>query len=360
MSLVNNCIIDRNTNSIRTDINLSTFLYIEWNSEYTWGGGGLRHVRTCIRNLLRAYVYNELEVRPIIFSDDFRMEFRIHTDCFSLNKQTFSLADYYDFPYCIGSKNNIDIPLYFDFNGIFRDSFKTSECVGISSLEKGRGITKVRNNNNNILEVDESDIMKVIHLPYNFWIGKHFFHEHEKTYSHYHLLCHSLYFDTSSNIKQTADLIKNQILEQSKSFVRKFYVLHLRRPDKIDTDQPKLIENSGNLEFIAEQFSSQNCPIEEGSNIYIMSNGSENYIKQVKQLLEKRYYAYTKYDFSELMKDKYLIDNYCVFTAEEYLAKTSDGFIDNNVYGNPFTRQTPYYSLALAFDTNSIFQRVIY
>ncbi len=324
------CVIDLETNTVRTDVDLTKFLYIEWNSEQTYNGGGLRHIIWSITNLLAYYIINERQHRTIIFSDQWRPDFRLHSP--KSQKTIVDIREYYELNSLIGTKLGQPIQSYFDHNGIFKNTFSTNEVVGIASRpgKKGFGLTKVRENNKNIIEVEQLNEHQLLKYNYNFWCGS--FHDGRTPFIENHLKEHEIniniwgWFKINMNLQNKARNIVNHIKQYSKNKDALHYVMHLRRGDMLLLDED--IAGSSEIPFVVNQLETN---FAEGSSIYIMTNGTVEYATELKQKLQNKFTVFIKQDFTELdqLGDE---DNFALYLVENEMCRSS-GRITNRDYG---------------------------
>jgi hypothetical protein len=324
-----NCIVDMESNTIRTDIDLTRFLYIEWNSEQKRGGAGLGHILYSISSLLQYYVTNEREHRTIIFSDQWRPDWERHSP--KSQKTLVDIRDYYNIGPIVGTKFGQQIKVYFDHRGIFRDTFSTNDVVGIASLagKKGCGLTKVRENNKNIIEVEQLNEHELLKYNYNFWCGG--WHTGGVPLGEVHLEKHEAKinvwscYKVNSNLQNKAKGIVEYIRQTSNNKNALFYVMHLRRGDRL---QDEGIAGSSDISFVVNQLTTN---VAKESSIYIMTNGTVEYVTDLKTKLQTNFNVFTKQDFPELTKmgDE---DNFALFSLESEMCSLSNGKITNRDY----------------------------
>ena len=329
----NSCIVNVESNAIRTDIDLTRFLYIEWNSEQMLGGGGFGHILYSIASLLKYYSTNERQHRTFIFSDQWRPDWLRHSP--KSQKTTVDIRDYYQIGPIIGTKCRQPIKAFFDHKGIFRDTFSTNEIVGIASLpqsdplKRGLGLTKVRENNKNIFEVEQLNENRLLKYNYNFWCGG--WHTGGLPSSEDCLdesevdIKLETFCRANVNLQSQAKTIVQYITQKSNNKNSSFYVLHLRRGDMLWLD--KDIAGSSEISFVVNQLKKN---FAKGSSIYIMTNGTTEYIIDLKKQLLSDFAVFTKLDFSELnrMSDE---DNFALFSLESEMSRLSDKKITNRI-----------------------------
>jgi len=319
-----NCLVDLQTKTINPDVWLDRFLYIEWNSERTQGGAGIGHILYSISSLLRYYVFSEQQHRTFIFSDKWRPDWERHSP--NSTKTVVDIQNYYNIAHIIGQKFNVPIKTYFDHDGIFRDNFTTDKTIGISSLIEGVGLTKVRENNKNFVEVKQTNEHKILQFDYNFWCGG--FHDVKPTgptnvpRKKIYLPNYKL-FSINQDLKTKAKIVLDQIKSNQPTTICPFIVMHLRRGDRLTEMN---LANSSEVGFISQKIK-ENFPKE--SSIYIMTNGTAEYVQELKTALKSASFnIFTKNDFeglAELGDD----DNFALFTLENELCDLCDLKITN-------------------------------
>ena len=306
-------IIDVATLSVRNDIFLSRFLYIEWNSENTRDGAGLGHIMYSIRSLIEYYLKLEPKERTFIFSDMWRPGWETHS---ILSKRKFvDFREYYNIGPNIGVKFETPVKIYFDHKGIFRDTFITENTIGIanSSRRLGKGLTSVRANNKNIVEVNQLEEEKIIRFDYNFWCGTwHTYDIHNKRlmYSNNVRINTANFFAINKQLQNQAHTIAD-IISQNFSFP--FYVMHLRRGDRLFES---MVAGSSEIEFVKTQLINT---LPKNSRLYIMTNGTLEYLTTLVAELSSYFRVFTKLDFENLMRlEEY--DNFALYTLETELS----------------------------------------
>ena len=324
------CIIDLKTKTIRTDVNLNRFLYIEWNSEQPVGGGGITHMRYSIQSLLLYYLYNDLYPRTFIFSDEWRLDFKTHSP--KSQKTIVDIREYFEVKFNIASKLGQPINIYFDYKGIFRDNFSTNETIGIARRANRKknspaGLTKVTANNKHIIQIKELQENQILQFNYNFWCGC--WHTGrslgKKILSNQEIILNGNqhFFEPIKKLTDIAIDIVCQIKQCSNATNDKFYVVRLRRGDIMELDN--CLAKSSEISFVIKQLK-KICP--DGSLIYIMSNGTDEYIFELKSELQSTFNVFSKHDFLKLnqMGDE---DNFASYTVEMEILKLSNKQITN-------------------------------
>ena len=117
-----------------------------------------------------------------------------------------------------------------------------------------------------------------------------------------------------------------------------FCVVHLRRGDRLN--QPFFSESS-EVNFVVNTLQNH---VEAGSSIYIMTNGTPEYVSELKSLLNVNFCTFTKEDFHEL-NELGTTDNFKLFAIEsEMFFELSDRRFTNrnpthNIKRNAYSLQ---------------------
>ena len=325
-------LIDMETLTVNPNVPVNRFLYVEWNSETTWGGG-LEHIKYCLQNLINAYLLGD-NPRTIIFSDEFWLDVNNHSPQSKL--RTRDIRDYYELKSVVGFSSDVPVNLYFDYKGIFRDSFVTTNMIGIASKFKNKGLSKLRHNNTCILETHQSRVTELFHLPYNFFCGNWFVSPTVPTESKI----------TPSTIRPlwlfgTPNYYVNTKAEETVKDIKSLnpnaplYVVHLRRGDRLK--EPYFSESS-EVNFVVNILQNH---VEAGSSIYIMTNGTFEYVSELKFLLNVNFRTFTKEDFHAL-SELGTTDNFKLFAIECEMSKLSDKQFSNRIERHDFKNHRAY------------------
>ena len=315
-----NWLADPQTLKVCENLNLDKFLYIEWNSEQAGGGAGLGHIRFSLMNLLNYYVYTEKEIRSFIFSNKFYPHYSWHS-CTSV-KTVGQILEYFDIPMYVGKKFNQLIPVYYDYKGLFKLNFKTEETIGLATLKR-KGLSDIRKNNLNIVEVDQCNVHQILPLSYNFYGGGWFNARPSAAEFHKNVYFNGWgCFPPAKKIKYIADEILINLKKQADN--NKAYVMHLRRGDRLGESD---IAGSSDPSFIEKCFC--NKRFEKGSSVYIMTNGETEYVDEVKEILKNQgFKSFSKNDFS-LLAQIGQVDNFELFQIEQEIGNLADQRITN-------------------------------
>ena len=316
-------LIDIETLTVNANIPLDRFLYVEWNSEKNFGGGGLGHIKHSLQMLIRAYLFGD-KPRTIIFSDQFWFDGNTHSPLSTLRIR--DLRDYCEIGSVVGFSSDVPVNLYFDYKGIFRDSFVSTNMIGIASKINNRGLSKLRRNNKRILETNQLRVKDLFHLPYNFFCGDWFSSKAVPTESEIidptTIKPLWLFREPNYYIKTKAEEIVRDISSLNPN--ARFCVVHLRRGDRLK--QPYFSESS-EVNFVAKMLQDQ---VEAGSSIYIMTNGTPDYISEIKSILSVNFRTFTKEDFQEL-NELGTADNFKLFAIEEHMGKLANKKFSNRL-----------------------------
>jgi hypothetical protein len=311
---------DKNVNlwKLSSFVTPERFLYVDWNSEYGVkpGGGGIGHVIYTIKNLILLCLF-EGKGRTLILSDEWRMDTRHSPESPLVIRD---IRKYFEFPFKIETSSASSINIVFDEGKQFYNTFNTWEPIGIAERSPNIGCSRIRTICNNITKKFHLETDELLHLPYIFFCGTFF----KKCF----------YNKSEGNRITDVILLNYDLLNKAKDIFQKivqiykqhsFYCLHLRRGDQLHIDA---ISKASDVEYVLTTLQQQ---IPKKSIIYLMTNGTADYVYQIQHLLSSHFTVLTKSTFNELA-ELGINDNYELYLVEQEIAKMSTRLFTNRIF----------------------------
>jgi len=305
--------------SIPTD---EPFIYISWRVEFQ----GLLNVIFAIRSAI-SYCIEENIGRNIILSD-----------AIPLSKKHSPLSEncivdiryYFDFPNVFKDRESKPVNIFFDHNNNFYNFILLNTQLGFiwSSVTTGTQFAKTFSENTK--------------FPYTFYELQHLGSTEFLTIAkkHEYLVYlgwrgwsdSAVKLNYNLNLQQKAKEIVTNIRQQH----TEFSVLHLRRGDMVENVRPdqyycQVKEHSEPCKVVRILRDNVN----PGCAVYIMTNGTSEYVEQIVSELNSEFFVFTKTTLKELdfIGKK---DNYELFVIELCMAELADKIISNRNWENLF------------------------
>lgn len=114
-----------------------------------------------------------------------------------------------------------------------------------------------------------------------------------------------------------------------------FYCLHLRLGDMLRGTPDKYYYQLKEYSSVENVVKVVNTNLPPHSCVYIMTNGTKEYVEMLKEQLSKRFLVFTKDSF-EALAILHKQDNYKLFTMEWCLAEMADCIVSNRYWGGLF------------------------
>jgi hypothetical protein len=299
------------------------FMYIKWKMP----SEGLVHLLYLIKSAI-CYCVKENLGRTLIIECDLALA-RKHDP--ESNKVFWDIREYFNIPSRICHGQNKPVNIYFDYKNIFlkdylNKSIQLGENIGVYSsfyediikdicqpnLKKIEAVSNMRDFN--LFEAAFSSYKMILWSP---WMYLNFSEIPEIA---------SISF--ASEIYKKAFEIKSQISKP-------FCCLHLRLGDMLNASPDKYffeLEKYSTVENVAKVVREN---VNEGVNIYIMTNGTDEYVERLENNLSDGFLIFTKDSFNDLATLRKQ-DNYKLFTVEWCLAEMSDQIVSNRYWGGLF------------------------
>lgn len=322
-----NYAIDWQTMSAKKlDSSSDYFMYIKWKIR----SEGLVHLLYLIKSAI-CYCVEENLGRTVIIDSDLPLA-RKHSP--ESDKTFWDIREYFNVPSCIYHEQNNPVNIYFDWNDIFlknylNKSLTRNENIGVYSSTCSSFEDMTRDfHQANLTEIKQVSNMRDFEL-------------FEAAFSSYKMIIWTpwMYLDFSkflsiANILFTSEIYK-KALEIKNRINNSFYCLHLRLGDMLNASSDKYysqLEEYSTIENITKVVKEN---VKEGSSIYVMTNGTNEYVEQLKEALSNRFLIFTKDSFKDL-SIIHKQDNYKLFAIEWCLAEMSSCILSNRYWGGLF------------------------
>ena len=300
-------------------------LYIKWRATQQ----GLISTMLCIQSMIYLCVIENLG-RKVLIPNKINLASKHSPNSKNIFKD---LRTYYNFPEKIEYKHFKPVEIIFVDDDNYFNSIYSNDSVGVfasttfgstwvSSYLKEILTPYTFESSNDLNEITVYDkLAKYEKVIYFGW-------DNFQNFS----LIKDLHFNYNIKLHEKAE----HLIRLMKNNAHSFSVLHLRRGDMLSTVRPhphwKYIRSSSEPSHLFKTIKQHIAP---STSLYIMTNGTSDYLKTLTDWLKYEYNVFTRESFSELTQ-MHEEDNYELFALELCLAEKSDKIISNRNWGNLF------------------------